>query len=43
MNDISNKSGTLAYKLGQAVAVVATVCIIAMLLALTIRCISWLL
>lgn len=39
----TKKSGSLAYKIGQAIALVACLCVSAIVIALTVKCILWIL
>ena len=39
----TKNSGSLAYKIGQAIALVACLCVSAIVIALTVKCILWML
>lgn len=44
-NNINNsgRMNTVAYKIGQAIALVACLCVSAIFIALTVKCILWIL
>lgn len=39
----SDKINTIAYKIGQAIALVGCLCVSAIVIALTVKCIMWIL
>ena len=39
----TKKSGSLAYKIGQAIALVVCLCVSSIVIALTVKCILWIL
>lgn len=42
-NNNDDKINTLAYKIGQALALIACLCISAIVITLTVKCIMWIL